>query len=170
MTRLKAYKAKEGDCNVPAKYPKDKQLGKWVSTQRQYYRLRNEGKPNHITDERVASLNSIDFDWHAPPYKPESDSEGETGESEEDEMSDEESLRPRSRRGRDERDHDPGAKNWTPEEDEVIDSMQAEYGNKWSIIAALGITVIGLPFAKQHIKLIPVALLPFGRDLRRPAF
>ena len=34
----------------------------------------------------------------------------------------------------------------------------------------LGLTVIGLPFAKQHIKLIPVALLPFGRDLRRPAF
>ena len=31
----------------------------------------------------------------------------------------------------------------------------------------LAITIIGLPFAKQHIKLIPVALLPFGRDLRR---
>lgn len=31
----------------------------------------------------------------------------------------------------------------------------------------LGLTVVGIPFAKQHIKLIPVALLPFGRDLRR---
>jgi uncharacterized membrane protein YccF (DUF307 family) len=30
----------------------------------------------------------------------------------------------------------------------------------------LAITIIGLPFAKQHIKLIPMALLPFGRDLR----
>ena len=30
----------------------------------------------------------------------------------------------------------------------------------------LGITVIGIPFALQHIKLIPLALLPFGRDLR----
>ncbi|TVP64107.1 MAG: YccF domain-containing protein [Leptolyngbya sp. LCM1.Bin17] len=30
----------------------------------------------------------------------------------------------------------------------------------------LAITIIGLPFAKQHIKLIPLALLPFGRDLR----
>jgi uncharacterized membrane protein YccF (DUF307 family) len=29
----------------------------------------------------------------------------------------------------------------------------------------LAITVIGLPFAKQHIKLIPLALFPFGRDL-----
>lgn len=31
----------------------------------------------------------------------------------------------------------------------------------------LAITVIGIPFAVQHVKLIPLALLPFGRDLRR---
>jgi uncharacterized membrane protein YccF (DUF307 family) len=30
----------------------------------------------------------------------------------------------------------------------------------------LAITIIGLPFAKQHIKLLPIALFPFGRDLR----
>ncbi|NUQ36672.1 MAG: YccF domain-containing protein [Caldilineales bacterium] len=30
----------------------------------------------------------------------------------------------------------------------------------------LAITIIGLPFAKQHIKLIPMALIPFGRTLR----
>lgn len=30
----------------------------------------------------------------------------------------------------------------------------------------LAITIIGLPFAWQHIKLIPLSLLPFGRDLR----
>ena len=29
----------------------------------------------------------------------------------------------------------------------------------------LGITVIGIPFALQHIKLIPLALFPFGRSL-----
>jgi uncharacterized membrane protein YccF (DUF307 family) len=29
----------------------------------------------------------------------------------------------------------------------------------------LGITIIGLPFAKQHIKLVPLALFPFGRNL-----
>jgi uncharacterized membrane protein YccF (DUF307 family) len=36
------------------------------------------------------------------------------------------------------------------------------------LIAALilAITIIGIPFAKQHIKLLPIALLPFGRDLR----
>lgn len=30
----------------------------------------------------------------------------------------------------------------------------------------LAITIIGIPFALQHIKLIPLSLFPFGRDLR----
>ena len=30
----------------------------------------------------------------------------------------------------------------------------------------LAITIIGIPFAQQHFKLIPVALFPFGRTLR----
>jgi len=32
----------------------------------------------------------------------------------------------------------------------------------------LALTIIGIPFAKQHIKLIPMALLPLGRALRKP--
>lgn len=34
------------------------------------------------------------------------------------------------------------------------------------IIGGIGIclTIIGIPFAIQHIKLIPLALFPFGRD------
>lgn len=32
--------------------------------------------------------------------------------------------------------------------------------------AILTITIVGIPFAKQHIKLIPVAFLPFQRELR----
>ena len=31
--------------------------------------------------------------------------------------------------------------------------------------AILAVTVIGIPFAFQHLKLIPLSLLPFGRDL-----
>ncbi|MBS1248862.1 MAG: Inner membrane protein YccF [Chloroflexi bacterium] len=30
----------------------------------------------------------------------------------------------------------------------------------------LAITIIGLPFAKQHFRLIPLALFPFGQELR----
>ena len=33
--------------------------------------------------------------------------------------------------------------------------------------AILAITIIGLPFAKQHIKLIVMALFPFGRRFQR---
>ncbi|MDY7020442.1 MAG: YccF domain-containing protein [Cyanobacteria bacterium J06592_8] len=28
------------------------------------------------------------------------------------------------------------------------------------------ITIIGIPFAQQHFKLVPMALFPFGRELR----
>jgi uncharacterized membrane protein YccF (DUF307 family) len=30
----------------------------------------------------------------------------------------------------------------------------------------LAITIVGLPFARQHFKLIPLALFPFGRELQ----
>jgi uncharacterized membrane protein YccF (DUF307 family) len=29
----------------------------------------------------------------------------------------------------------------------------------------LGITIVGLPFARQHVKLVPLALMPFGRSI-----
>ncbi|HUO87212.1 MAG TPA: YccF domain-containing protein [Thermoanaerobaculia bacterium] len=31
--------------------------------------------------------------------------------------------------------------------------------------AVLAITIVGIPFALQHVKLVPLALFPFGRDL-----
>ena len=36
------------------------------------------------------------------------------------------------------------------------------------LVAALllAISIIGIPFAKQHLKLVPLALFPFGRELR----
>lgn len=36
------------------------------------------------------------------------------------------------------------------------------------LVAALVlfVTIIGIPFGVQHLKLIPLALFPFGRDLR----
>lgn len=29
----------------------------------------------------------------------------------------------------------------------------------------LAITIVGLPFARQHLKLVPLALFPFGREI-----
>ena len=34
----------------------------------------------------------------------------------------------------------------------------------WALL--LAITVVGLPFAVQHLKLVPLALFPFGKELR----
>lgn len=34
------------------------------------------------------------------------------------------------------------------------------------LAAAFAITLIGIPIALQHVKLIPLALLPFGREMR----
>lgn len=34
----------------------------------------------------------------------------------------------------------------------------------WACVLAL--TIVGLPFAKQHVKLIPLALMPFGHTFR----
>ena len=33
----------------------------------------------------------------------------------------------------------------------------------WALV--LAITIVGLPFAKQHLKLVPLALFPFGQRL-----
>lgn len=35
-----------------------------------------------------------------------------------------------------------------------------------ALAAIFAITIIGIPIAAQHIKLIPLALLPFGRQVR----
>ena len=34
----------------------------------------------------------------------------------------------------------------------------------WALV--LAITIIGLPFAKQHMKLVPLACFPFGKALK----
>lgn len=31
----------------------------------------------------------------------------------------------------------------------------------------LAVTIVGIPFARQHFKLVPLALIPFGRSLER---
>ena len=57
------YKNLNGHCNVPSRYKTNKQLGTWVSKQRQSYRLMTEGKPSPITTERIEKLEKIGFEW-----------------------------------------------------------------------------------------------------------
>jgi hypothetical protein len=44
-------------------YAANPTLGQWVSTQRRFYRLHQEGKPSPMTAERIRELASIGFDW-----------------------------------------------------------------------------------------------------------
>ena len=55
--QLISYKEKNGDCNVPKEYEKDKSLGLWVYTQRQF---RRKGR---LSEDRIAKLDSIGFMW-----------------------------------------------------------------------------------------------------------
>jgi len=54
------YREKNGNTQVPTSFPV---LGVWVGTQRKQYRLKQKGKYSHMTDERMAMLNSIGFVW-----------------------------------------------------------------------------------------------------------
>ena len=54
---LLAYKKTHGDCNVPQHWKENKQLGKWVNTQR------TQLKRGKLSAERKAKLDSIGFVW-----------------------------------------------------------------------------------------------------------
>ena len=58
-----SYRRKHGDCLVPTKYLKNLALGRWVSTQREQYRLLKEGKPTKMTPDKIALLESVGFVW-----------------------------------------------------------------------------------------------------------
>lgn len=62
--KLLKYKEKHGDCLIPTKYSKDMALGRWVSTQREQYRLYMTNDPRtKITREKIAMLTAAGFVW-----------------------------------------------------------------------------------------------------------
>jgi len=60
---LKRFHATYGHCNVPQKYDDNKQLSAWVRTQKQQYKMHQEGKPSHMSQARIDLLNEIQFEW-----------------------------------------------------------------------------------------------------------
>ena len=77
-----------------------------------------------------------------------------------------------------------GVATFTPFGKEVVEVKQANSALRilfnllwlllfgWEIALAhllsaliLTVTIVGIPFAKQHVKLIPLSLFPFGRNL-----
>ena len=63
IRELKEYRKEFGDCLVPYTYKDNKALGIWVSTQRQQYKLKQQGKYSKITDDRIDELEKIGFVW-----------------------------------------------------------------------------------------------------------
>jgi uncharacterized membrane protein YccF (DUF307 family) len=62
--------------------------------------------------------------------------------------------------------------------DEASDSLNVTLNLIWALVFGweialahllsallLAITIVGIPFARQHMKLLPIALAPFGREL-----
>jgi len=62
--QLKEYKARNGDCLIPTKYAANPALGRWVSTQREQYKLWAAGdKRTKMTQRKVDLLEKEGFVW-----------------------------------------------------------------------------------------------------------
>ena len=64
LNELRAFKEANGNCIVPTNYPENPKLGTWIHHQRRQYKKYKEGKPCHITAERIKALDSLGFVWH----------------------------------------------------------------------------------------------------------
>jgi hypothetical protein len=60
---LVEYKQKHGHCKVSFNYDPNKQLWNWVRTQRRQYCLLQQGRKSWMTEERIAKLEEIGFEW-----------------------------------------------------------------------------------------------------------
>lgn len=60
---LKRYKDEHGNCDVPQKWKENVSLGRWVDNQKTQHKKLYDGKPTHLTIERIQLLVSIGFNW-----------------------------------------------------------------------------------------------------------
>jgi hypothetical protein len=61
---LSEYKRTKGHSVVPTKCQETQRLGSWVQHQRREYKKYRQGKPSHMTAERVEALDTLDFVWY----------------------------------------------------------------------------------------------------------
>lgn len=60
---LQEFHEKQGHSQVPNTMKENRPLARWVKRQRYQYRLRLDGKPSAMTQERVTSLENLGFIW-----------------------------------------------------------------------------------------------------------
>ena len=64
LAKLKAYKRKHGNCNVPRHWAEDPALGGWVDRQRKLKKRLDRGEPcEGMTAARAANLEALGFAW-----------------------------------------------------------------------------------------------------------
>jgi hypothetical protein len=62
LAKLKAYRQRHDDCNVPKRWEEDPQLGRWVDNQRTRKKALERGEPSRgMTAARTAKLEAIGF-------------------------------------------------------------------------------------------------------------
>ena len=70
LAKLKQYKRRHGDCNVPKGWAEDPPLGSWVNKQRKGKLKLDRGEPSlGMTAARAAQLDKLGFNW-SPPKGP----------------------------------------------------------------------------------------------------
>ena len=60
---LSEFFDKNGHSSVPHTDSSNRRLARWVKRQRYQYKMRQEGKPSTMTDERIKALESLQFVW-----------------------------------------------------------------------------------------------------------
>ncbi|KAL9191536.1 hypothetical protein ACHAXT_001242 [Thalassiosira profunda] len=60
---LKRYKDEHGNCDIPQKWKENPSLGRWVDNQKTQHQKLYDGKPTHMTIERIQLLVSIGFNF-----------------------------------------------------------------------------------------------------------
>lgn len=60
---LKEFHQQNGHSSVPHTTSSNRRLARWVKRQRYQYKLRQEGKPSAMTDDRIRLLESLGFVW-----------------------------------------------------------------------------------------------------------
>lgn len=63
MADLTTFRNQYGHCHVPLNHSRFPKLGLWVKEQRRHYTLLKQGKPSHMTAERVQQLDKVSFCW-----------------------------------------------------------------------------------------------------------
>jgi hypothetical protein len=64
IRELSEFRERHGSCVVPTSYTENPKLGTWVHHQRRQYKKFKEGKPCHITEERIRALEKLGFVWY----------------------------------------------------------------------------------------------------------